>query len=62
MEGMGRGWGQTDVGDSNRVSDTWFAVTEGVGDVNTSACCIVSSLESKPLIPRRSQLTSSRSP
>ena len=58
MEGLVQDWGQTVVGDGDGALDTRFSFTEGFGDGSTSTCFLVSLLESNPLSPRMSQLTS----
>ena len=62
MEGLGGGWGQPVERDGAGASDTCFAVTGYVGDGSSRACCIIYSLDSNSLSPRRSHLTIAVSP
>ena len=62
MEGLGLVWGRLVGVIRDGESYTRFSVTEGAGYGSLSSCCLVSLLDSKPLSPKRSQLTSSGSP
>ena len=62
MEGLGRGRGRPAGGDGAGATDTRFSANAGFGHRISRTCCLVSSLDGNPLIPRRSQLTSVGSP
>ena len=62
MEGLGRGWSRPVGSYRYRALDTRFSVSEGVGDGSPRSCCMICLLESNPMTPRRSQLTSAGSP